>query len=194
MTDHENSMQSGPGQDGSSSQNGSSRQDGPSGQDDSRERANQDAASRPGVDAGHVVGSDGAVTRESHEGSVFEPNRTDSAEGSGRGDGQDQGLSTGQSGYSDQQGQSGGEGGHEGVSRAGLPTQAGDERRESQQAPGGGSVFQPLQADPRNSEDLSEQQRGNPEGQNQQGLNEGSRERRDDDDPRGIAPGQSQRR
>lgn len=187
MTDRENSIFSGNRRDGTSTQDGAIRQD------DGRKRANQQAVSRPGVDAEHSVGSDVVVTSQPHEGSVFEPLRTDSAPDTGREAWQDQGLRTDQSGYSHQQGDGDNADSPEGVSHAGLPTQHGDAIREGQQVAGSGSVFQPLEADSRPSGDLSDKQRGNPGHQHEQGLNEGNRVRRDDDKPRGIAPNESQR-
>lgn len=133
-------------------------------------RANQDAASRPGVDADNDVDHDGNPTSDSHEGSTYQPLRMDSTRGSGEA----AERSNDTSGYVQQQDQNQNAGGHEGVSRGGAVTQHGDAIRESQSAPGGGSVFQPLEADPSHVEDMDQMQRGNPAGQNQQGLNEAS--------------------
>ncbi len=184
-------------------------------QNDRENRANQDAVSRPGVDADNGMDASGRVTDQPHEGSTFQPLEMQQDEPADR----DPGLSTGQNGYVDQQGaaqrqagqeqagqdQAGGDiagygSSHEGVSRGGAVTQHGDAIRESQSAPGGGSVFQPLEADPRNLETTEDdKQRGNPPGQNQQGLNQGNPDedgqgRREPGEPRTAASGQNQRR
>ncbi|UYV17006.1 hypothetical protein [Porphyrobacter sp. ULC335] len=160
-------------------------------QNDARNRANQDAASRPGVDAEHGLDDRGHMTGTPHEGSTFEPLRKGSDEDRQREANSDYAI--------DQGAGSASPGGSHGVSRQGAVTQHGDAVRESQSAPGGGSVFQPLEADPRHLEDRDDKQRGNPTGQNQQGLNEGRpgeqiRERRDENEPRGTPPAQDQRR
>lgn len=185
MTDHSKDMRQ--GQEGQRPD--PRREDGLANQSDARNRANQDAASRPGVDAEHGLDDRGHMVAHPHEGSTYQPLRAGSVEdrvlrekdarvldqGAGRDDG-------------------------EGVSRRGAATQHGDAIRESQSAPGGGSVFQPLEADPRHREDAGDKQRRNPAGQNQQGLNENGpgeqiRERRPDErqpedrDPRGMPGG-----
>lgn len=131
-------------------------------QNDARDRANQEAARRPGVDADNALDDKGNMTATPHEGSTYQPLRMGSDEDRQRRDNADYGMDQGAEHAS---------GESHGVSRQGLPTQHGDAIRESQSAPGGGSVFQPLEADPRNLEDLDDKQHGNPRGQNQQGLN-----------------------
>ncbi len=141
-------------------------------QNDARNRANQEAARRPGVDADNALDDKGNMTATPHEGSTYQPLRMGSDEDRQRRDSADFGMDQGAENAS---------GESHGVSRQGLPTQHGDAIRESQSAPGGGSVFQPLEADPRNLENLDDKQHGNPRGQNQQGLNEqGLNERRDE--------------
>ena len=156
-------------------------------EDDRRKRANQDAASRPGVDANNALDDRGFATSTPHEGSAFEPLRMGSDEDRQREE---------NSNYAIDQGAEGGSGERHGVSRGGSPTQHGDTIRESQSAPGGGSVFQPLEASPRNEEDLEAKQRGNPSGQNQQGLNDRSydEDRRGYGSPGGPAADQDKRR
>jgi hypothetical protein len=163
------------------------RDDGLNNQSDARNRANQQAASRPGVDADNELDERGAMTSTPHEGSAYQPLRAGSDEQRQRADDsayvldQDAGTDDGA-----------------GVSRRGAMTQHGDARRETDPAPGGGSVYQPLSDDPRNLEDAGEKQRRNPAGQNQQGLHESGpgeqiRERHDDErrdeTPRGM-PGE----
>jgi hypothetical protein len=162
---------------------------------DARNRANQEAASRPGVDANNALDHRGHMTSTPHEGSSYQPLREGSDEQRQRDE---------DSAYVLDQGARVDDGA--GVSRRGAETQHGDAMRENDPAPGGGSVYQPLSADPRHLEDVHEKQRGNPAGQNQQGLNQASgsqngpgeqiRERRDDDlrdeEPRGM-PGDSRR-
>lgn len=173
--------------------------------EDARNRANQEAARRPGVDANNALDHRGHMTSTPHEGSAFQPLREGSNEQRQRDE---------DSAYVLDQGAQVDDG--QGVSRRGAETQHGDAIRENDPAPGGGSVYQPLSADPRHLEDVREKQRGNPAGQNQQGLNqqgqneqsvgrdtrsengpgEQIRERRDDDprneEPRGM-PGQDRR-
>ncbi|MCZ8370083.1 MAG: hypothetical protein O9293_08980 [Porphyrobacter sp.] len=163
--------------------------------DDTRKRANQEAASRPGVDANNALDHRGHMTSTPHEGSAFQPLREGSDEQRQRDE---------DSAYVLDQGAQVDDGA--GVSRRGAGTQHGDAMRETDPAPGGGSVYQPLAGDPRYLEDVHEKQRGNPAGQSQQGLNKDAhhesgpgeqiRERRDDepreDEPRGIA-GQDRR-
>lgn len=166
------------------------RDDGLNNQSDARNRANQQAASRPGVDAGNALDESGAMTATPHQGSAFQPLREGSDE---------QRQRDADSNYVLDQGAGTDDGA--GVSRRGAMTQHGDARRESDPAPGGGSVYQPLSDDPRNLEEGSDKQRGNPAGQNQQGINpdgpgEQIRARRDgewrDDEPRGM-PGDTPR-
>lgn len=139
------------------------RDDGLSNQTPERNRANQQAASKPPIDADNALDDRGHMTATPHEGSTFEPLRMGSDEDRQR---------AGDSDYVLDQGAAERSGEQHGVSRQGAVTQHGDAIRESQSAPGGGSVFQPLEADPRNLEHAGQQQRGNPAGQNQQGLNE----------------------
>lgn len=116
----------------------------------SQNRANQDAASRPPVDAqndGYNDANDGA--------SAYQPLRTDA------------GRSADQ--YRGEQA-SGQVAGHEGVSRAGVETQDAGVFRGSQSSHEG-STFQPLEAG-RDDGRGHDKQRGNPPGQNQQGLNQ----------------------
>lgn len=160
-------------------------------QNDARNRANQEAARRPGVDADNALDDKGNMTATPHEGSTYQPLRMGSDEDRQR---------EANSDYVLDQGAQDASGDRQGVSRGGMATQHGDAIRESQSAPGGGSVFQPLEDDPRNLEDRQDKQRGNPSGQNQQGLNESGpgeqiRERRDgEDEPRGMPPAQDNRR
>lgn len=153
---------------------------------DARNRANQEAASRPGVDANNALDHRGHMTATQHEGSTFQPLRDGSDEQRQRDE---------DSAYVIDQGAGTDDGA--GVSRRGAEHAHGDARRETQSAPGGGSVYQPLAEDPRNLEDTDDKQRGNPAGQNQQGLNENGpgeqiRERRPDEEPRGM-PGETGR-
>lgn len=141
------------------------RDDGLNNQSDARNRANQEAARRPGVDAEHSLDDRGHMTATPHEGSTFEPGRMGSDEDRQR---------EANSDYVIDQGAAERSGGQHGVSRQGAMTQHGDTIRESQSGRGGGSVFQPLAADPGHQEDPDDMQRGNPAGQNQQGLNDGS--------------------
>lgn len=161
------------------------RDDGLNNQSDARNRANQEAARRPGVDAEHGLDSRGHMVADPHEGSDFEPLRTGSDADRQREADSDYVLDQGAAERSGDQHM---------TSRQRGPGQHGDAIRESQSAPGGGSVFQPLAADPRHLEDSEAKQRGNPAGQNQQGLNEASGARRDDGLPRGSAPGSTPRR
>ncbi len=171
------------------------RQDGLNNQSDARNRANQAAASRPGVDAEHALDEAGNMTATPHEGSAFEPLRMGSDEDRQREE---------DSNYVIDQGAAQRSGDQHGVSRQGAVTQHGDAIRETQSAPGGGSVFQPLAADQRHVEDPAENQRGNPAGQNQQGLNETTpgaanrderlRDGTHDSEPRGYPPSEDQRR
>lgn len=154
-------------------------QDGFPRETDSRTSANQEAARRPGVDADNALDDRGHMTSTPHEGSAYQPLRAGSDEDRQRSDRSD---------YVIDQGATAANGESHGVSRAGLPTQHGDAIRESQSAPGGGSVFQPLQEDPRHLENFDDKQRGNPVGQNQQGLGERVDGRSQDDKPRGYAP------
>lgn len=151
---------------------------------DARNRANQAAASRPGVDAEHGLDSRGHMVADPHEGSVFEPLRKGSDEDRAQRNDSD---------YVIDQGAAARSGDQHMTSRQRGPTQHGDAILESQSAPGGGSVFQPLEADPRHLEDPEAKQRGNPAGQNQQGLNTGGSgdgaRRRDEGEPRGY-PGE----
>jgi hypothetical protein len=158
------------------------REDGLNNQSDARNRANQEAARRPGVDAEHGLDNRGHMVADPHEGSSFEPLRMGSDADRQREADSDYVLDQGAAQRSGDQHM---------TSRQRGPGQHGDAIRESQSAPGGGSVFQPLEADPRHLEDREAKQRGNPAGQNQQGLNEGSQARRDDGLPRGSAPGSS---
>lgn len=152
---------------------------------DARNRANQDAASRPGVDANNALDHRGHMTSTPHEGSAYQPLREGSDEQRQREE---------NSAYVIDQGAGTDDGA--GVSRRGAMTQHGDAIRENDPAPGGGSVYQPLADDPRNREEPEGKQRGNPAGQNHQGLNQNGpgeqiRERRDDE-PRGM-PGDTGR-
>jgi len=153
---------------------------------DARNRAAQDAASRPGVDADNAIDDRGHMTATPHGGSTFEPLRAGSDEDRQRHADSDYVLDQGAGERSGDQ--------HP-TSRQRGPTQHGDAIRETQSAPGGGSVFQPLEADPRHLEDPLAKQQGNPAGQNQQGLNRGGpRERPEDDDQGGYPPGGDARR
>lgn len=151
------------------------REDGLNNPSDAVNRANQAAASRPGVDAGNTLDERGHMTATPHRGSAYQPLREGSDEQ--RQEDEDRGFMLDQGAGRDD---------GAGVSRRGAERTHGDAIRESQSAPGGGSVYQPLSDDPRHLEDSSDKQRGNPDGQNQQGLNEGGpgeqiRERRGDD-------------
>lgn len=137
------------------------REDGLADASDARNRANQEAASRPPVDARHDLDDRGHMTATPHEGSAFEPLRAGSDEDRQREE---------DSAYDLDQGAAERSGDEHMTSRQRGPTQHGDAIRESQSAPSGGSVFQPLEADPRHLEDEAGTQRGNPAGQNQQGL------------------------
>lgn len=138
------------------------REDGLNNQSPERNRANQEAASKPPIDAEHGLDDRGHMVADPTEGSAFEPLRSGSdADRASRDD----------SDYVIDQGAAGRSGDQHITSRQRGPTQHGDAIRESQSAPGGGSVFQPLEADPRHLEDRAEKQSGNPAGQNQQGLN-----------------------
>lgn len=152
---------------------------------DARNRAAQDAASRPGVDADNAIDDRGHMTATPHEGSAFEPLRMGSDEDRQR---------AADSDYVLDQGAGSASGDQHMTSRQRGPGQHGDAIRESQSAPGGGSVFQPLEADPRHLEDPQAKQRGNPSGQNQQGLNQGGPRERPDEEPSGIPPRGDERR
>jgi hypothetical protein len=162
------------------------RDDGLNNQSDARNRANQAAASRPGVDAGNALDESGAMTATPHQGSTYQPLRAGSDE---------QRQQEENSAYVLDQGAGNDDG--TGVSRRGAVTQHGDAIRETEAAPGGASVYPPLSDDPRNREDTDGKQRGNPAGQNQQGLYVGGpgeqiRPRREET-PRGM-PGETVRR
>ncbi len=175
MTDRDTTPQSGV------------RPEGVSAEEDARNRANQEAARRPGVDANNTLDLREHMTATPHEGSAFQPMREGSDE---------QRQLEEDSDYVLDQGAKPDDGA--GVSRRGAERTHGDERRETEPGPDGGSVFQPLSDDPRNLEDPADKQRGNPAGQNQQGLNDDSpgeqlSERRRDDGTRG-SPDQNTRR
>lgn len=156
-------------------------------QTEARERANEEAARRPGVDADNALDDRGHMTATPHEGSTYQPLRAGSDEDRQR---------HADSDYVIDQGAAERSGDQHMTSRQRGPGQHGDAIRESQSAPGGGSVFQPLEADPRHMEDRGEIQRGNPAGQNQQGLNtQGGPRDRPDEEPRGYPPrGDDERR
>jgi len=137
------------------------RDDGLNNQSERANRANQQAASRPPVDAEHSLDERGHMTADDHEGSAFQPME--------RRSGADRRQSDGD--YVIDQGAAARSGDQHMTSRQRGVTQHGDAIRESQSAPGGGSVFQPLEADARHIEDREAKQSGNPAGQNQQGLN-----------------------
>jgi hypothetical protein len=181
------------------------RGDGLNTQSPAANRANQEAARRPAVDAEHGLDDRGHMVADPHEGSTYQPLRAGSeADRASRDD----------SDYVIDQGAASRSGDQHPTSRQRGPTQHGDAIRESQSAPGGGSVFQPLEADPRHLENAEDNQRGNPPGQNQQGLNTGSARRADagtaganprgpgeqirprgeEDEPRGYPGGGDQRR
>lgn len=168
MTDRDTTSQSGV------------RPEGMSAEEDARNRANQQAASRPGVDAEHGLDDRGHMVANPREGSAFEPLREGSDTDRDQREPGDYVLDQGVPG------QTGNAGDQHMTSRQRGPGQHGDAVRESQSAPGGGSVFQPLEADPRHLEQAEERQQDNPAGQNQQGLNEAGRrqgERRDEGTP-----------
>lgn len=144
------------------------RRDGLNTSTDARNRANQEAASRPPVDAAHGLDASGHMVAAPREGSAFEPLRKGSDTDREQRDASDYVIDQGAAGRSDD---------HHMTSRQGAMTQHGDAIRESQSAPGGGSVYQPLAADPRHLEDRSDIQSGNPAGQNQQGLDGGGTRR-----------------
>lgn len=161
--------------------------EGVSAEEDARNRANQEAARRPGVDANNTLDQSEHMTATPHEGSAYQPMREGSDE---------QRQLEEDSDYVLDQGAGPDDGA--GVSRRGAERTHGDERRESEPGPDGGSVFQPLSDDSRNLEDPADKQRGNPAGQNQQGLNDDSPveqlgERRQEDGTRG-SPDQNTRR
>lgn len=175
MTDRDTTPQSGV------------RPEGVTAEEDARNRANQEAARRPGVDANNTLDQRGHMTATPHEGSAYQPMREGSDEQRQLGEDSDYVLDQG-AGPDD----------GAGVSRRGAERTHGDERRETESGPGGGSVFQPLSDDAGNLEDPADKQRGNPAGQNQQGRNDDSpgeqrRERRRDDGTRG-SPDQNTRR
>lgn len=162
------------------------RTEGVSAEQDARNRAHQEAARRPGVDANNTLDQREHMTATPHEGSAYQPLREGSDE---------QRQLEEDSDYVLDQGAGPDDGA--GVSRRGAERTHGDARRETESAPGGGSVFQPLSDDQRNLEDPADKQRGNPAGQNQQGLNEDSpgeqlREGRQEDGTRG-SPDQNTR-
>ncbi|MCX9147285.1 hypothetical protein [Erythrobacter sp. WG] len=140
------------------------RDDGLNNQSERANRANQQAASRPPVDAEHSLDERGHMTADDHEGRAFQPME--------RRLGADRRQSDGD--YVIDQGAAARSGDQHITSRQRGVTQHGDAIRESQSAPGGGSVFQPLAADPSHREDEGAKQGGNPAGQNQQGLNPGN--------------------
>jgi hypothetical protein len=152
------------------------RRDGLNTSTDARNRANQEAASRPGVDAQHGLDDRGHMVANPREGSAFEPLREGSDTDRDQRDPSDHVLDQGVPG------ETGRSGDQHMTSRQRGPGQHGDAIRESEAAPGGGSVFQPLEADPRHFEESEDSQQDNPAGQNQQGLN--PRAPRDDSMPR----------
>jgi hypothetical protein len=85
------------------------RDDGLNNQSDARNRANQDAASRPGVDAEHGLDDRGHMVSNPRKGSAFEPMR----EGSSGAD-RDQNARSGKAGKSDP---AGAPGNRDGVNR-----------------------------------------------------------------------------
>ncbi|MFO6446000.1 hypothetical protein ACLBKU_02530 [Erythrobacter sp. NE805] len=156
---------------------GDRRDDGLNNQTPERNRANQQAAEKPAVDAEHGLDDRGHMTAAPHEGSTYQPLRA----------GSDEQRQQDNSDYVIDQGAASRSGDQHPTSRQRGPTQHGDAIRETQSAPGGGSVFQPLEADPRHLEDPAAKQAGNPAGQNQQGLDHGGpgeqiRPRRAEDD------------
>ncbi|MFM7349001.1 MAG: hypothetical protein ACKO01_05865 [Erythrobacter sp.] len=162
------------------------REDGLNNQSPAANRANQEAASRPPVDAEHALDDRGHMTATPQEGSSYQPLRSGSYEDRQRAD---------DSNYVIDQGAAARSGDQHMTSRQRGPGQHGDAIRESQSAPGGGSVFQPLAADPRNLEESEQgQHRGNPAAQKQQGLGGGRSYDRRDADPRGMAPDPQGRR
>lgn len=162
------------------------RPEGVSAAEDARNRANQEAARRPGVDADNALDHRGHMTATPHEGSAYQPLREGSDEQRQRDE---------DSAYVLDQGADADDG--EGVSRRGAERTHGDERRETESAPGGGSVYHPLADDPRNLEEREDQPRGNPAVPSRQGTGEGGpgeqiSERPEHNDPRGM-PGETGR-
>lgn len=136
------------------------RDDGLSNQTPERNRANQQAASKPPIDADNALDDRGHMTATPHEGSTFEPLRMGSDEDRQR---------AGDSDYVLDQGAAERSGEQHGVSRQGAVTQHGDAIRESQSAPGGGSVFQPLEADPATSNTPGSSSAATPPGRTSRG-------------------------